>query len=248
VKSQRPDLLASATAPKAVVLPPHIAGKLDGMPGATWEIDETGDKAELVVDLSKVSRRLRRRALKEFKHAGWKQGPRTKPPSKRRQLADAKEETLGLEIMGHAWSRGHGTRTIEKRRTGNTLWVVGRVACSNCEAVGELKSHGVIPAPQMDKRLRQKGWQLDPPKCPDCVRQPKEERMATDTEVPSNKAAMAQAKVFKLLGVHFDPDKGRYLNRLQRPTAGERNWRGPRCHRGAAHRMLRGTEGRPGHG
>lgn len=211
---KRPDLLASAAMRKAVVLPPHIAGKLDGVPGATWEIDDTGDKAELVLDLTNVPRRLRRRALKEFRRVGGKPEPRRKPPSKRKMQADAKEETLAMEIKGHAWTRGHGSRVIESRRHGNTLWVVGRVTCGKCTAVGELKSRNVWPAEQMDKRLKQKGWRLDPPLCPDCVKQPKEERMATEdtTAVPSNKAAMAQAKVFKMLGVHFDVEKGRYLN------------------------------------
>jgi hypothetical protein len=118
---------------------------------------------------------------------------------------------LSLEIKGHRWAEGRGGREIDKRRMGTNVWVVARVRCSreDCDSVGEIKSRSVLPVEVLDKRFKQKGWRLDPPVCPECVQQPKEDRMATHM---TEAAGLAQAKVFKLLTAQFDDEKGRYLN------------------------------------
>jgi hypothetical protein len=210
VKPGTPNLLSGAALPPTVQVPASLLPELPD--GATLDVDETG-QLYAVVDLTKVPRNMRRKALQQFRRVGEQPKPprRKKAPSKRRQRVDEKEERMGLHIQGHEWALGRGGRTIDKRRMGNNLRVVARVQCE-CGQVGEVAHRAVLPADQLDKRMKQKGWKLDPPRCPDCVQQPKEERMATSDATVSAAAGLAQAKVFKLLAVQFEPEKGRYLN------------------------------------
>lgn len=208
MKPGTPNLLSGAALPPTVQVPASLLPELPD--GATLDVDENG-QLYAVVDLTKVPRNMRRKALQQFRRVGEQPKPRRKKaPSKRRLRADEQEERMGLHIKGHEWALGRGGRSIDKRRTGNNLRVVASVTCA-CGTAGEVVHRAVLPADQLDKRFKQKGWKLDPPMCPDCVQQPKEERMAT-SEMVSPAAGLAQAKVFKLLGINFDPEKGRYLN------------------------------------
>lgn len=191
MKHGAPNLLSSA-APS--VVPPPV------------------EREQLVVelDLSKVPRNLRRRALMAMGEP--KAARLAKRPSNRKAHVNAKEELMAMDIAGHEWSLGRGGREIAKRRTGNNLRVVAKLRCA-CDHSESVASRGVLPPEVLDKKFRQKGWKLDPATCPDCIQQPKEERqMASEGATVSAQAGLAQAKVFKLLVAQFDEEAGRYRN------------------------------------
>lgn len=109
----------------------------------------------------------------------------------------------------HPWANRKGHRIYRRRRIGGGFDVVAEVTCKVCEAIGEVIARGVMPPDQIDIKFRQKGWQLEPPKCPSCVQRKQEEKTMA-TQAPSDAAVKSQARCFNLLGQHFDPDKGRY--------------------------------------
>lgn len=110
------------------------------------------------------------------------------------------------------------------------------ICCSLCDAVGVLPLHSLMPPEIIDKKFVQKGWELDPNTCPDCVVKrerakaaakaaKKEQRImnaVTNTKPagaladnPALKAVSvdlhkATAKMHQLLAINFDSDEGRY--------------------------------------
>lgn len=109
----------------------------------------------------------------------------------------------------------------------------GRVLCSECGFVGSVNVKALPPPEMLDKKFVQKGWELDPNVCPECVIKrkkskdiAKKERQNMNTTVankpagtlsdnPALKAVSADmhkatAKMHQLLSMHFDPDEGRY--------------------------------------
>lgn len=108
----------------------------------------------------------------------------------------------------HPWAGRKGHRIYRRRKCGGGFEVVAEITCKVCRAIGEMAARGVMPPDQIDNKFQQKGWQLEPPKCPSCIQQRREEKtMAT---APTEAAVKAQGRCFNLLGQHFDPDKGQY--------------------------------------
>lgn len=109
----------------------------------------------------------------------------------------------------------------------------GRVTCSECPEVGSINYTSLPPPEMLDKKLVQKGWELDPNICPSCVAKRKKAKtvakkeqvkMKTNTmtkpvgtlsdnpvlKTVSSDAHKATAKMHQLLVLNFDTDEGRY--------------------------------------
>lgn len=110
------------------------------------------------------------------------------------------------------------------------------ICCSLCDAVGVLPLHSLMPPEIIDKKFVQKGWELDPNTCPDCVvkrerakaaakaarKEQKNMNAVTNTKPagaladnPALKAVSADlhkatAKMHQLLAINFDADEGRF--------------------------------------
>ncbi|MBD3762621.1 hypothetical protein [Rhizorhabdus sp.] len=80
--------------------------------------------------------------------------------------------------------------------------------CSSCGFESEVRMGTLMPPDQIDRKFIQRGWRIDPNKCPTCAAKPKESPMAT---TPSPGATKAFGKIFALLSQHFDTENGRYV-------------------------------------
>lgn len=112
-------------------------------------------------------------------------------------------------MSGH--TRPHGYRDGVKGRSIRTgvrgLFGIAIVQCTACPATGEVRLRELMGQEQIDQKMRQRGWRLDPHRCPLCQQKAKEGRVATN---PSPAAMRAQATMFRLLDAHFDMEKGSY--------------------------------------
>lgn len=54
--------------------------------------------------------------------------------------------------------------------------------CSHCPEAGKLAIRVLLPPELIDKKFQQKGWELDPHVCPDCIRKRKKARTAASVE------------------------------------------------------------------
>lgn len=104
------------------------------------------------------------------------------------------------------------------------------VTCRDCGTVGSLNVKNSLPPPEfLDKKFAQKGWELDPNVCPNCIIKRKNAKAAAKKEQvtmntkttgtlsdnPVLKAVSAdtmkaQAKMHQLLTTYFDGDAGLY--------------------------------------
>lgn len=100
-----------------------------------------------------------------------------------------------------------------------------RMTCSECDTTGSVRLVSLLPPEVIDKKFVQKGWELDPNVCPNCVgkkvKAKKEQKMATAkpngalAEDPVLKAVSAnthkaQAKMHQLLCTYFDEEEGTF--------------------------------------
>lgn len=100
-----------------------------------------------------------------------------------------------------------------------------QLACSNCGESGAVRIVSLLPPEVIDKKFVQKGWELDPNVCPDCIEKKtkakKELKMATAkpngalSDNPVLKAVSADthkatAKMHQLLSTYFDADEGTF--------------------------------------
>ena len=133
----------------------------------------------------------------------------------------------------HIYKEGTRGRSFHVDRHAGTK--AGQVTCSTCGTIGSIKVNSFPPPEYLDKKFAQRGWELDPNVCPDCVvkrkrakaaakaaiKQKEQSAMPTITkeapisENPALKAVSADlhkatAKMHQLLNLHFDVDEGRF--------------------------------------
>ena len=113
-----------------------------------------------------------------------------------------------MSVRGHGYRDGHSGRSLRSHPGVGGVSFVALLQCSECPKVGEVKCRAVMPPDQIDQKFRQAGWAVDPHRCADCCRKPKEKPMSA---TPSPAAMKAQAHMFQLLSQHFDADNGRYV-------------------------------------
>lgn len=109
--------------------------------------------------------------------------------------------------QGHPYRLGTRGRSVVSLPSAGGLVV--KLACSGCPTVGERNMRVLMPPEQIDKKFAQAGWKLDPHLCPNCQALAAEEK-AQMASAPSPAAIAAQARMFKLLDEHFDPEKGAF--------------------------------------
>lgn len=136
----------------------------------------------------------------------------------------------------HTYKQGVRGRSFHADpRSGTKL---AQITCADCGTTGTVNVSSLPPPEALDKKFAQRGWELDPNVCPDCVVKRKRAKaaarvaikqkeqkntMATITgikptpisENPALKAVSADlhkatAKMHQLLNLHFDTDEGRF--------------------------------------
>lgn len=129
----------------------------------------------------------------------------------------------------HTYKNGERGRFLSAdARTGVR---VARIICKECSFEGSVNLKTLAPPVMINKKFVQKGWELDPNVCPDCVTKKKlakavakKEQLTMNTNTKPNGALAenpilkavsadthrATAKMHQLLTMHFDPDKGAY--------------------------------------
>lgn len=107
---------------------------------------------------------------------------------------------------------------------------MGRMTCSVCQFMGTVNYTRLPPPEMLDKKFVQKGWELDPNVCPDCIVKRKKakatankEQMKMNNTAPKTTGTLsdnpvlkavsadthkATAKMHQLLTLHFDVDGG----------------------------------------
>lgn len=113
-----------------------------------------------------------------------------------------------MRTRGHAYVLGKHGRSHTTRAGIGGATVVAYLKCSTCPKKGEVSMRVVMPPEHIDKKFIQRGWQVDPHRCPDCARKPKDKPM---TAKASPAAMRAQAQMIQLLMQHFDTVDGRYV-------------------------------------
>lgn len=133
----------------------------------------------------------------------------------------------------HIYKEGARGRSFHVDRHAGTK--AGRITCSTCGTVGSINVNNLPPPEYLDKKFAQRGWELDPNVCPDCVVKRKRAKAAAKAAVklkeqntmptitkeapisenPALKAVSADlhkatAKMHQLLNLHFDADEGRF--------------------------------------
>jgi hypothetical protein len=109
--------------------------------------------------------------------------------------------------------RGCNYRESRKGRSFTTRPGIGgatctaHLQCSRCPAKLSQNIRCDATPRQIDAKFQHVGWRLDPHVCPNCLRKPKETNMSSR---PSPAAMKAQGKMFQLLTLHFDVDKGTF--------------------------------------
>lgn len=127
----------------------------------------------------------------------------------------------------HTYKLGARGRSLHMDPRGGSR--AGQMVCSECGAVGNVNFTNLPPPEMLDKKFLQKGWELDPNVCPDCVVKRKKAKAAAKKEQatmttktpgalsdnPVLKAVSADthkatAKMHQLLSLHFDPEEGHF--------------------------------------
>lgn len=126
----------------------------------------------------------------------------------------AKPKGKRMSTMQHPWKVERHGRSVKAQAGGA---VIATLTCSKCPEVHSIRFRQLCDANDMDRKFLQQGWAVDPAKCPTHNRrnhQPHRETSmsaeATTFAAPSPAAIAAQAKMFGLLQMHFDPDTGTY--------------------------------------
>lgn len=128
------------------------------------------------------------------------------------------EERKRMSATHHPWNLGKHGRSVRSENGGG---LVATLTCSRCPTSLDIRFRQLAESGAMDKKFTQQGWAVDPAKCPDHNRHNhvrKEKPVSTATApaptfaAPTPAAIAAQAKMFGLLQVHFDPESGTYSN------------------------------------
>lgn len=109
-----------------------------------------------------------------------------------------------MQLRQHPYRLGTGGRAVQAQPGGHHL---ASVTCG-CGALDQVRFREFADDSSMDRKFIQRGWMLDPPKCPACRRKTKETKPMTSK--PSPAAMRSQVQTINLLSEHFDPDAGRF--------------------------------------
>lgn len=115
-----------------------------------------------------------------------------------------------MKHLKHSYRDAIKGRSLSSRPGIGGPTVTAHLACSDCSKDGSLRFRMNAPPEYIDKKFIQAGWRLDPHQCPDCIRKLKNEKGISMASNPSPAAIKAQAKMFNLLSIHFNPDDGRF--------------------------------------
>lgn len=116
---------------------------------------------------------------------------------------DAKKREREMSAAQHPWKNEVHGRRIENADGG----IEAVLTCSKCPDAERIAFRQLCDAAVMDKKFKQLGWQVDPAKCPTCVRSRKGTRRVNK---PSAAAVQGQAKMYRLLQEHFNVEDGAY--------------------------------------
>ncbi|MFL6864070.1 MAG: hypothetical protein ACJ8DZ_13835 [Allosphingosinicella sp.] len=109
-------------------------------------------------------------------------------------------------IVHHPWKIGAGGRKVASHPGGAH---VATLVCG-CGVREEIRFKSLASGDVMDRKFRQRGWRLDPSKCAGCQARPKRGMTMAAQAAPTPAAIKAQAKMFNLLGAHFNAEAGTY--------------------------------------
>lgn len=79
----------------------------------------------------------------------------------------------------HIYKEGTRGRSFHVDRHAGTK--SGQITCSTCGTVGSINVNNLPPPEYLDKKFAQRGWELDPNVCPDCVVKRKRAKAAART-------------------------------------------------------------------
>lgn len=134
--------------------------------------------------------------------------------AERAKAKPAKPKEKRVSTMQHPWKDGRHGRAMKTQEGGAVL---ATLSCSRCLATDQIRFRQLCGSDDMDRKFAQKGWAVDPAKCPEHNRrnhQPRKDNKMPDSATkfasPTPAAIAAQAKMFGLLQTHFDPDTGTY--------------------------------------
>lgn len=126
------------------------------------------------------------------------------------------KENRRMSTMQHPWKVEKHGRSVRSQEGGAIL---ATLTCSKCPETLSIRFRQLCGSTDMDRKFEQQGWAVDPAKCPDHNRRNhsprKDQPMAASAPAvthpsPSPAAIAAQAKMFGLLQMHFDPETGVY--------------------------------------
>jgi hypothetical protein len=106
----------------------------------------------------------------------------------------------------HAYNLGVGGRSIGHDAAKRHVAVL---TCG-CGIRGQVSAGttSMLPPGQLDKKFQQRGWDLDPAKCPACItKETESKKMASK---PTQSTVKAQAAMFRMLTDNFDGDAGSF--------------------------------------
>lgn len=115
-----------------------------------------------------------------------------------------------MKHLKHSYRDGIKGRSLNSRPGVGGPTVSAQLECSDCGKCGQLNFRQHAPPEYIDKKFVQAGWRLDPHLCPDCIRKNKAEKENSMASNPSPSAIKAQAKMFNLLSLHFNPEEGHF--------------------------------------
>jgi ribosomal protein L29 len=116
---------------------------------------------------------------------------------------EAKEEKVWMPAQNHPWVLGDRGRSFVNGSGG----IVATLTC-HCGATQDVRFRNLCDADVMDRKFKDKGWLLNPARCPDHARSKRQER--NDVSKPNHANAQANARMFGMLTAHFDPEAGTY--------------------------------------
>jgi hypothetical protein len=128
----------------------------------------------------------------------------TRPP--------AKPKEKRVSTQQHPWKVETHGRSVKGKEGGG---IVATLACEHrdCSTTETIPFRQLCGSVDMDRKFQQRGWAVDPAKCPAHNRRnhqtPKETPVATAAKT-SPAAIAAQARMFGLLQTHFDVERGCY--------------------------------------
>jgi hypothetical protein len=77
------------------------------------------------------------------------------------------EEDCMAKAIG--WHNSEGGRQLVRKLVGGKVHLSAVLVCHKCEAQTAINcTHSLLPDNVLDRKMRQRGWEIDPPICPTC--------------------------------------------------------------------------------